>query len=435
MNEIDIQMFPASFGDSFLITCRGQKNTHIMIDMGFKHTYNNFIKQELKALKSNNDKISLLVFTHIDEDHILGGIGFLQDKADDKSAELIDVDEIWYNSYKHLQFDKKEEMKKKELEKLHLALNKIVKRGHPRERGVRQVSNISVKQATTLSGLLYKNNYAPIWNKSYAYEAVVVKENNSGLHSIFINEEVKLTVLSPNNQNLKDLEEKWEEKLSEWGFTDKVPQSEIISDAFEIYMANEIEKKKKKNSSISIGEETIEEILKQPFIPDKKEINGSSIAFILEFYDKKVLFLGDSHSETIERSLKKIMEFEGLSKLKFDAVKISHHGSKHNTSLELLNMIETPKYIISTNGRGKGFQHPDIETLYKIVSADFQNRKAENRKIELIFNYKPIHIIGKISVPELQEKYMYDVIFTNDISKAEKEKSTLITITSERKSL
>lgn len=435
MNNIDIRMFPASYGDSFLITCRGDKNTHIVIDMGFKQTYNNFIKQELKTLKSNNEKISLLVFTHIDEDHILGGIGFLQDKANDDSAEIIDVDEIWYNSYKHLQFDKKKEMAKKEIEKLNLVLNKIVKRGHQRENGVRQVSDISVMQATTLSGLLYENNYEDIWNKSYAYEAVVARENSSGLQSIHINEEIILTVLSPNGQNLKDLEEKWEEKLSEWGFTDKVPQSEIISDAFEIYMANEVKKKKKKNSSISIGEESIEDILGRPFIPDEKGINGSSIAFILEFYDKKVLFLGDAHSATIESSLKKLMELEGLSKLRFDAVKISHHGSKHNTSLELLSMIKTPKYIISTNGRGKGFKHPDIETLYRIISTDYQNRQAENRKIELIFNYKPIHIMKKIDIPELKEKYMYDISFTNDISKATMEKTTLITITSERSNL
>ena len=406
-----------------------------MIDMGFKHTYKNFIRQELKSLKSNNENISLLVFTHIDEDHILGGIGFLQDKAGSESTELIGVDEIWYNSYKHLQFDKKKEMVRKEIEKLHSTLNKIVERGHPREKGVRQVSDISVKQATTLSGLLYESNYADIWNKSYAHEAVVVKENKNGLHSISINEEVKLTVLSPNNQKLEDLEEEWEEKLSEWGFTDKVPQSEIISDAFEIYMASEIEKKKKKNSSISTREETIEDILKKPFIPDGKGINGSSIAFILEFYDKKVLFLGDSHSATIESSLKTLMELEGQSKLEFDAVKISHHGSKHNTSLELLSMIRTPKYIISTNGRGKGFQHPDIETLYRIISTDYESRQAENKVIELIFNYKPIHIISKIDIPELKEKYMYDIKFTNDISKTAKEETTLITITSERTNL
>lgn len=45
---IEIKMFPASYGDSFLISCIGDTNTHIMVDMGFSTTYDNYISKEIQ---------------------------------------------------------------------------------------------------------------------------------------------------------------------------------------------------------------------------------------------------------------------------------------------------------------------------------------------------------------------------------------------------
>lgn len=51
--------------------------------------------------------------------------------------------------------------------------------------------------------------------------------------------------------------------------------------------------------------------------------------------------------------------------LSVDYVKLSHHGSQHNTSPEFLKLIECQNYIISTNGSGHG--HPDKRTLARIA--------------------------------------------------------------------
>lgn len=63
----------------------------------------------------------------------------------------------------------------------------------------------------------------------------------------------------------------------------------------------------------------------------------------------------------------------------FDAIKISHHGSFHNTSPQLLQIVDAPKYFISSNGNKH--DHPDIELLTAIVdrTADFSRT--------LYFNY------------------------------------------------
>lgn len=88
-------------------------------------------------------------------------------------------------------------------------------------------------------------------------------------------------------------------------------------------------------------------------------INRSSICLVIEHDQKRILMLGDSHADDVVIALKELKEY------KFDLVKLSHHGSKHNTNLELLELIECQNYIISTNGNT--YNHPDPETI-KILS-------------------------------------------------------------------
>jgi len=67
--------------------------------------------------------------------------------------------------------------------------------------------------------------------------------------------------------------------------------------------------------------------------------------------------------------------------LEFDFTKISHHGSEGNMSPELLSLISSKKYLISTNGKHPRHEHPDKKIIARILAnADVQTK-------ELIFNY------------------------------------------------
>ena len=104
-------------------------------------------------------------------------------------------------------------------------------------------------------------------------------------------------------------------------------------------------------------------------------INASSIAMKLSFDNLHILLLGDSHADIIVTSIQeRINENENYAR--FDLVKLSHHGSMHNTNSALLNLIDCKNYYISTNG-GTHY-HPDSETI-KLLS-----EKAV--KCEQIFN-------------------------------------------------
>jgi hypothetical protein len=63
--------------------------------------------------------------------------------------------------------------------------------------------------------------------------------------------------------------------------------------------------------------------------------------------------------------------------LKAELVKISHHGSKANNSVEMLELIKSSKYIISTNGDKHA--HPNKQFLARLASV--------NKDCEIYFNY------------------------------------------------
>jgi beta-lactamase superfamily II metal-dependent hydrolase len=93
-------------------------------------------------------------------------------------------------------------------------------------------------------------------------------------------------------------------------------------------------------------------------------LNSSSISFIVHHKGNQILFLADANPTLI------VQEFDRLgftrdNQLAVDLVKISHHGSKHNTTRELLERINCCRYLISTDGTGP-YYHPSRETLILI---------------------------------------------------------------------
>lgn len=394
MNDISIEMFPALSGDSFLITCYGEKNRYILVDFGYKTTYRNHLKNRLKELALTGNTIELAIITHIDRDHINGALPFFEENGCLENPSIIYVNDVWHNSFRHFQFAKREEGKISECERN--ILEEVLLEGYPEEENdnvIERDEEISAEDGTYLGALLVKGKYN--WNRRAGGQAI-----QSELPPMELADGIKLIILSPNKQKLELLESEWRDYIVNEGFITKITDEEIFDDAFEYYLAKLKDNGAEFNEDVSDSLNMEELSSGCKFVEDKAINNGSSISFILEFREKKILFLGDSHPSVIENKLKILYKEENFP-INFDAIKVSHHGSMNNTSPELLKLIDSETYLISTNG--KKHNHPDKETIARIV-----NRKTKYVR-NLYFNYNT-NTAQEFNNKEFKEKYNYQII-------------------------
>jgi beta-lactamase superfamily II metal-dependent hydrolase len=186
------------------------------------------------------------------------------------------------------------------------------------------------------------------------------------------------------------------------------PTSDIVNELYERWESLRLQQNKKNISNISSVQnsytQSLEELNKIPFSPEKsiKEdlFNASSISFLLKCPDISLLLLADSRPEYIIQSLTDIGVNE-KDPLVVDYVKISHHGSLNNTSQELISLIKSNNYLISTNGGTADHRHPSRETISRIV----YNSNRNDEKLNILFNY---------SLSSLKER-IGDFINENDL--------------------
>jgi hypothetical protein len=129
---------------------------------------------------------------------------------------------------------------------------------------------------------------------------------------------------------------------------------------------------------------------------DQSVANGTSIAFLAEFGGKSCLFLGDAYPGVVCESIKRLIP-NGQTKLKVDAVKMAHHGSKSNISEELMKLIDARYFLISTNGAI--FEHPDKAAIEAVI------QWSENEPV-LCFNYHSLqNEIWEKAIPSGRKRY------------------------------
>jgi len=392
-----IEMFPAENGDSFLIRLDNKKN--IMVDMGYIDTYKTYIKKRLMEIKKENQCIDLLIITHIDEDHIEGAIEFLRENGNAENPNIIEIKEIWHNSYRHMQFEKEKVSSISRFEKNCLEEIKLSNSRACRKESKEDVF-VSAKQGSTLAGYLYGLGYVNTrWNASFNYESVNLDNKNE-----IILGDIKIYILSPDTKKLSDLAKLWFEKLLKMDIGFSISNEEIFDDAYEVYIKNlktviDVDESKdisyvSKDLNMLMGK-----AIKQKE-KDKSKSNGASISFILEYKEKKLLFLADSHEDIILNNLERYKN-SGKS-LAFDVVKVSHHGSLKN-NFRWIEQIKSKRYLISTNG--KKHDHPNIEVLAKIL-------QCNGNKKTFYFNY-PVDTGKVIDESILKKTYNYSVVMGN----------------------
>lgn len=103
----------------------------------------------------------------------------------------------------------------------------------------------------------------------------------------------------------------------------------------------------------------------------------SSVLFML-FKEHKLLFGGDTGEKIWQECLKQYEDIgliDDHGQCHGNFIKVSHHGSKHSSSLELWTKLLSPKRTYAGISAGtSSYQHPHVETLSHIRLAAKQNR-------------------------------------------------------------
>ena len=372
-----INVFPALNGDCILVEYVASH--YILIDGGYVNTYNNYLLPKLVEIANNGGTVDVVVVTHIDEDHISGIIKLLEE-----DVRPISIKEIWYNGYKHVQsvaiVSEEDEI---------FAHKNICK-----ETNVINPKSISAKQGCTLSTLIARKGL--LWNGPTKGNAM------KGLISYLLGG-ATIHILSPNNDDISNVELFWKKRLIKDGLLSKAHSNEYWDDAFEFCLSKEkpgfhFHKKKVSKSYDLI------KIKEEAYVPDDSATNGSSIAFVLEVEGKRILFLGDAHAETIVESLITLYG-EKNAPFRFDAVKLSHHGSFNNNSPKLLDIITCDNWLISTNG--DKYDHPDLPTLAHIITNE------NNNAPKLYFNYN-LAVSEELMKQDYHRDNNFEIIYPDD---------------------
>lgn len=364
-----IKMYPARNGDAFLLRENANQPSAILIDGGYATTFTTNILPDLRRIAKDGYSLDLVVATHIDADHVAGLLTFFRLNGNSQVSKIIQVKDVWHNSLRSVATTTVANGKTSPDDEDLLV--EIRRRGYPMPAEfAAEPVEISARQGSSLAALLLGGGYR--WNTGDGTQSI----NNAGIPLFEVGPDFRIRVIGPPVPRLEQLRSRWISELRTMGFAGRIGTSEAFDDAFEFFCAFEDLRASVRVEPVVLSSST-NRCLDAAYLADDSVTNGSSISIIIETGSSRLLFLGDSWAEDIEAALRELPN--AVFPMIFDAIKISHHGSLHNTSPTLLNLIDSPVFLISSSG--ERHNHPDLEVLKAIV-----DRPADFRR-NLHFNY------------------------------------------------
>ena len=321
-------MLPAAQGDAIWIEYGIDGSMkRLLVDGGPASAFP-FIQSRIEQVPQNERSFELVVLTHVDADHIEGLIHLFA-----QSRINFTVDRIFFNGWR-------------QMEPLHGLLGPL--------------------QGEFFSALLSRRFPGSAWDLD-AQPWVV--PDDGALPVFELEGGMKLTLLSPTPRKLDRMKRTWRKAIAK-----KMSPGDL-----EAAWTLLVKQRRLTSTRGLLGlEQSLDALLKAQFSPDDAAANGSSIAFLAEFEGVSALLLGDAHPDVVTASIRRLCAERSLLRLPVDAVKVSHHGSKKNTNKALLDVIDCPTFLISTNGDHHG--HPDQECLARIIRV--------SKPKHIFFNYR-----------------------------------------------
>ncbi len=388
MKSCKIHFLPALAGDCFVLEFISREC--IIVDCGYKSTFKKELKPLLLELKNKGCKVTLLLITHTDKDHIEGAIEFIKDNGNSTSPNIIQVESIWYNGIINT-----------------LSFNpEIEKRSHDSSSIQQQKTNhlladllsqlpdrsgdISANNCLSFEEICFRNGYSI--NSCFSDRIVqrTYATYSEKLNSAIRIGECMITVLSPSIDEIKKLSNALHyEMLKTLGKEYAINNGSKLLKLCELFLELKTDKVNVEEN-ISSNSALIENWIGTSKLSEMNAVNKASIVIEIQFGELKMLFTGDSESDLWYKLLDK----------EYDVIKISHHGTT-KPNIKMLESTKTNIALISTNGSSNN-RHPEKETLARIIMAGYRN---------IYFNYD--HPFKSILIDN-QADYGYSVFFKQE---------------------
>lgn len=389
---LSIKLLPAGYGDCILLSTDDKKPVNILIDGGLAKTYNEFIKKEMAYILQLNQKLNLVICTHIDNDHISGLVELLN------NSYYRLIDSIWYNGLIQMidsKYYSKDEDKFTEWD--NKIIDKIISEGVVSD----EKKEIGISSGLSLGVLIDDKNIAlnTITSGKLIYDLIDIGKYE-------ISENMYISIIGPSLNAINELECYWKNKMVAKNFMFRIKDRIKMTEAFE-YQLRRIKLSYAPESFKISEKDDLKDYIGDLSEVDSSIINKSSISFILEYNEKKFLFLGDAVVD--ENLLANIKKYVG-NEYHFAAIKLPHHGSRFNISHEFIRRYTADEYFCSTNS--EKFNHPDLQAISALI--------CENPKFKkIIFNY-PIKKALFLNNSDWMNKYNYDTVIGNGVNIVER---------------
>lgn len=377
-----IKLLPAEYGDCIIVSIGDINRYNLLIDGGLAKTYKEYIALELQHMKASDQKINLMVCTHIDNDHIGGLVQVLKNTTPDL------IENVWYNGFLQVISSKFYSQEANDFtDGDNKILETIIFQGTLSD----EEQEVGINEGMSL-GVLIEEGKIPV--NAIAKGQAICPELIVGRKEIA--KSIFTTVLGPSKCNIIEVEDFWKRDMVSRNYMFRVSDKIKLTEAFE-YQLERI-KSVYSNERLKIcGNEDLEKYIGELKEMDDSIVNKSSISFILEYENKKYLFLGDAAID--EMLLKEIENAVGF-KYHFSAIKLPHHGSRYNITHEFIRRYTAEEYYCLTNSKKYG--HPDLEALAAIICSNSKFKK-------LVFNY-PVEKAVFLDKEEWKKRYNYEVI-------------------------
>lgn len=384
MEKCIVHFLPAMAGDCILIEL--EHPDCILIDCGYKTTYNTELRPILLRLNAEGYRISLMIISHIDRDHIEGAVHFLRENGDAEIPAIIPVDEIWINGFFNTLFPRLE-FKHREIDELSLEERKMLsdklkslKMSFPDE------GYISAAQCKALERQCVQNGY----RVNCSCPDRIVKRSAMRYSEVATNRisiaGCQIAILNPGEPQLEALSRELDREMIRWFGRDyKIQQSDEFTQLFELLM--ELYEEPTSSEPIMAMSANLKSWLGTSSLTPMNAVNRSSIVVEIIYHGRNMLFTGDGESADWVEFLAPI----------YDLIKISHHGST-KPNIKLLEKCKAKHLLVSTNG-GAYDRYPENELLARMIFSGTER---------LHFNYD---IGQKQQLMALQDGYGFSVNF------------------------